>query len=335
MKKNIKKSSKKVSKKPAKKIAVKKVNKKQPKKVVKKPAPKKVKKQVKKPVKKVSPKKVSKKQPKKVVKKNAPKKNKKPVKKIVKKAPAKKAAPKKTTKKTPAKKAKKPVKKTNKKQATPKTKKSKFVVPAILEADSKVRTISDFEFREILTKLIYKARTKKRNKNTIDRKRIYKAFENYNFSDELSNKVNEELAKANITIVGSIIDQKISEEDDYLPKNKDYQINNLQGIKISTKDRVADGVKTFLGTLGSSKMLKAEDEVRIAKQLGSKDPVEHDYAVNQLVTSNLRLVTSIARRFLNRGLDLEDLIQEGTMGLMKAISKFDYKLGNKFSTYAT
>jgi RNA polymerase primary sigma factor len=116
---------------------------------------------------------------------------------------------------------------------------------------------------------------------------------------------------------------------------KDFRVNNLQGIRISTKEKVSDGVKSFLGILGSSKMLKAEEEVEIAKLLDDKDPDTRQYAINQLVTSNLRLVTSIAKRFLNRGLDLEDLIQEGSIGLMKAISKFNYKLGNKFSTYAT
>jgi RNA polymerase primary sigma factor len=82
-------------------------------------------------------------------------------------------------------------------------------------------------------------------------------------------------------------------------------------------------------------MLTASQEVEIAKYLSSKDPDDRQYAINQLVTSNLRLVVSIAKKFLSRGLDLEDLIQEGVVGLMKAISKFDYKLGNKFSTYAT
>ncbi len=58
-------------------------------------------------------------------------------------------------------------------------------------------------------------------------------------------------------------------------------------------------------------------------------------ATNQFFTSNLRLVTSVAKKYLNKGLDLEDLIQEGSQGLLKAISKFDFTLKNKFSTYAT
>jgi RNA polymerase primary sigma factor len=154
-------------------------------------------------------------------------------------------------------------------------------------------------------------------------------------NDILFKKFKEE----NIELTGEMVNADIEDDPEitklFQGSEKDFRINNLQGIKISTKEKVADGVKAFLGILGSSKMLNAEDEKRIAKLLDDKDPETRQYAVNQLVTSNLRLVTSIAKRFLNRGLDLEDLIQEGSIGLMKAISKFDYKLGNKFSTYAT
>lgn len=82
-------------------------------------------------------------------------------------------------------------------------------------------------------------------------------------------------------------------------------------------------------------MLSAKEEIEYAKMLENKDPEIRQYAVNQLMTSNLRLVTSISKKYLSRGLEIEDLIQEGSLGLMKAIQKFDYKMGNKFSTYAT
>lgn len=103
----------------------------------------------------------------------------------------------------------------------------------------------------------------------------------------------------------------------------------------STKDKVDDGIKSFLNVLGSSKMLNIKDEQEIGMLLKNKDPQLREFAINQLMTSNLRLVTAIAKKYLNRGLELEDLLQEGSLGLMKAIHKFDYQLGNKFSTYAT
>jgi RNA polymerase primary sigma factor len=154
-------------------------------------------------------------------------------------------------------------------------------------------------------------------------------------NDILFKKFSEE----NIELTGEMVNADIEDDPEITElskgSEKDFRINNLAGIKISTKEKVADVVKAFLSYLASSKMLKAEEEVKIAKLLDDKDPDTRQYAVNQLVTSNLRLVISIAKRFLNRGLNLEDLIQEGSIGLMKAISKFDYKLGNKFSTYAT
>ena len=82
-------------------------------------------------------------------------------------------------------------------------------------------------------------------------------------------------------------------------------------------------------------MLTAEQEIYYSKMSKSKNELEKQQGISQLVTSNLRLVTSIAKRFLNHGIDFDDLIQEGTIGLLKAIDKFDYKLGHKFSTYAT
>ena len=106
-------------------------------------------------------------------------------------------------------------------------------------------------------------------------------------------------------------------------------------LSSSTNEKVEDGVKTFLGNLGSSRMLKHHEEIELAKCLESKDEDIRTNAKNQFLTSNLRLVTSIAKKHLNRGLDIEDLIQEGSMGLIKAIDKYDWSRGNKFSTYAT
>ena len=90
-------------------------------------------------------------------------------------------------------------------------------------------------------------------------------------------------------------------------------------------------IKTYLQQMGSIPMLSRQEESRLAKLAfeGDKD------AKTKLVEANLRLVVSVAKKYSNSGLDLLDLIQEGNIGLMKAVDKFEYKRGHKFSTYAT
>lgn len=90
-------------------------------------------------------------------------------------------------------------------------------------------------------------------------------------------------------------------------------------------------VKTYLEQMGSISMLSRDEETRLAKLAFEGDTV----AKGKLVEANLRLVVSIAKKYLNSGMDFLDLIQEGNLGLMKAADKFEYKRGFKFSTYAT
>lgn len=93
-----------------------------------------------------------------------------------------------------------------------------------------------------------------------------------------------------------------------------------------------DSVRIYLQQIGKIPLLSHEEEVAIAKQIyENKSPI----AMSTLVNANLRLVVSIAKKFIGRGLSFLDLIQEGNMGLIKAAEKFDYTKGNKFSTYAT
>ena len=93
----------------------------------------------------------------------------------------------------------------------------------------------------------------------------------------------------------------------------------------------ADSVRTYLKEIGGVSLLSAKDEVRLAKLIEKGD---HD-AKNALIEANLRLVVSVAKRYMGRGLNLLDLIQEGNLGLIRAVEKFDYRKGFKFSTYAT
>lgn len=98
-----------------------------------------------------------------------------------------------------------------------------------------------------------------------------------------------------------------------------------------SKIKVSDPVRMYLKEIGRVELLTADEEVELAKRIENGDAI----AKQELAEANLRLVVSIAKRYVGRGMSFLDLIQEGNMGLMKAVEKFDYTKGFKFSTYAT
>ena len=106
---------------------------------------------------------------------------------------------------------------------------------------------------------------------------------------------------------------------------------------MSTPEGVSidDPVRMYLKEIGKVPLLTADEEIAIAKQLESGTPEEKEEAKRKLSEANLRLVVSIAKRYVGRGMLFLDLIQEGNLGLIKAVEKFDYTKGFKFSTYAT
>lgn len=96
-----------------------------------------------------------------------------------------------------------------------------------------------------------------------------------------------------------------------------------------------DSVKIYLQQIGKIHLLNAEQELEVAKRIMDGKGKDREKAVTELVNANLRLVVSIAKKYIGRGLSFLDLIQEGNMGLMRAAEKFDYTKGYKFSTYST
>ncbi len=96
-------------------------------------------------------------------------------------------------------------------------------------------------------------------------------------------------------------------------------------------DATTDSLQLFLGAIAKRRLLSAHEEIELAKRIERGDL----NAKNRMIESNLRLVVSIAKNYRNYGLPFPDLIQEGTVGLVRAVEKFDYRLGYKFSTYAT
>lgn len=118
-------------------------------------------------------------------------------------------------------------------------------------------------------------------------------------------------------------------EDDFKNAEEDEEIE----LDLSIPDDVGidDPVRMYLKEIGRVPLLKADEEVELARRMQEGD----EEAKNQLAEANLRLVVSIAKRYVGRGMLFLDLIQEGNLGLLKAVEKFDYKKGFKFSTYAT
>ncbi|MGK7377795.1 RNA polymerase sigma factor RpoD [Planococcus sp. 1R117A] len=127
--------------------------------------------------------------------------------------------------------------------------------------------------------------------------------------------------------------ERKSDDEEHLerlmkPTEEKFDLNDLSvppGVKIN------DPVRMYLKEIGRVDLLKAEEEVRLAKLIEKGD----EEAKKRLAEANLRLVVSIAKRYVGRGMLFLDLIQEGNMGLIKAVEKFDYSKGFKFSTYAT
>ncbi|TRW28398.1 RNA polymerase sigma factor RpoD [Criibacterium bergeronii] len=120
-------------------------------------------------------------------------------------------------------------------------------------------------------------------------------------------------------------DDKIIEED----KDIDEELKNLESTML--KSNIDDPVRMYLKEIGKIPLLTAEEEIELSKKMLEGDEV----AKMHIVEANLRLVVAIAKRYVGRGMLFLDLIQEGNLGLIKAVEKFDYKKGFKFSTYAT
>ena len=125
--------------------------------------------------------------------------------------------------------------------------------------------------------------------------------------------------------------------DDALDLEGDIDLSGLEEedlvdpVDLAAEYSLDDPVRMYLKEIGQVKLLSAEEEVELAKRVAEGD----QYAKNKLTEANLRLVVSIAKKYSGRGLHILDLIQEGNTGLIRAVDKFDWTKGNKFSTYAT
>lgn len=189
------------------------------------------------------------------------------------------------------------------------------------------------KFLESLPALKKLAQSKK---NVLEIQEINNFFLKMDLDEEKMEKIIEYLEHEGVDVL-RISDDKDDVDDDIIlsmeaegdtPDNEE-----IENIDLTVPDGVSieDPVRMYLKEIGKVPLLTADEEVELAKRMEEGDPE----AKKKLAEANLRLVVSIAKRYVGRGMLFLDLIQEGNLGLIKAVEKFDYKKGYKFSTYAT
>ena len=186
-------------------------------------------------------------------------------------------------------------------------------------------------FDEKLSKLLELAKSKK---NVLEEKDIHDAFAGEKLTPEKLDRIYDFLDKKHVDVL------KMSNDDDMDPdlftEDEDPDPEDeidMEHIDLSVPEGVSvdDPVRMYLKEIGKVPLLSPDEEIELAKKIELGD----EAAKKKLAEANLRLVVSIAKRYVGRGMQLLDLIQEGNLGLIKAVEKFDYRKGYKFSTYAT
>ena len=180
------------------------------------------------------------------------------------------------------------------------------------------------KFDEKLKELLAAA---KKKKNTLDYQEIIDAFADIDLDPDKMDKIFDYLEASNIDIIRTTDDD---EEPLLLDDDDDIDIEKID-LSIPEGVSIEDPVRMYLKEIGKVPLLSAEEEIELAKRMENGD----QNAKKRLAEANLRLVVSIAKRYVGRGMLFLDLIQEGNLGLIKAVEKFDYRKGYKFSTYAT
>ena len=241
--------------------------------------------------------------------------------------------------------------------------KKKEIIEEILDEEeelldeSPVMVADEIETVESLETIKKRFEKKGSKEGTINQEDIFDAVSHLDLDDEELDKLIQYFKDKKIEVISDTDDtnlddidisedelEKMSSDDSLSPvfdDADDYDDNAMEHIDpnidmdmdLLTMDavKINDPVKMYLKQIGCYRLLSSQEEIEIAKRIQQGD----QYAKNQLTQANLRLVVSIAKHYVGRGMLFLDLIQEGNLGLIKAVEKFDYTKGFKFSTYAT
>lgn len=186
-------------------------------------------------------------------------------------------------------------------------------------------------FEEKLSKLLELAKSKK---NVLDEKEVLDAFAGEELTPEKLDRIYDFLDKKHVDVLkmsnDDDMDPDLFSEDEDADPEEEIDVEHID-LSVPEGIGVDDPVRMYLKEIGKVPLLSPDEEIELAKKIELGD----EEAKKKLAESNLRLVVSIAKRYAGRGMQLLDLIQEGNLGLIKAVEKFDYRKGYKFSTYAT
>ena len=188
------------------------------------------------------------------------------------------------------------------------------------------------KFSEKLVELLELA---KKKKNVLEYQEINDFFKDQPLEVEQMEKILDFLEASGVDVlrISGNDEELILDDDADIDKMDDEEEIELDKIDLSVPEGVSieDPVRMYLKEIGKVRLLTADEEIELAKRMEQGD----EDAKKRLAEANLRLVVSIAKRYVGRGMLFLDLIQEGNLGLIKAVEKFDYRKGYKFSTYAT
>ena len=185
------------------------------------------------------------------------------------------------------------------------------------------------DFKKKLDELIERGKNKK---NVLEYQEILDTFQEMKLDEEQYDLIVQIIEKSDIDIL-RVQEDEVPERELASIEEENSEEADLENIDLTIPDSVniEDPVRMYLKEIGKVPLLTAEEEIELAKRMEEGD----EDAKKRLAEANLRLVVSIAKRYVGRGMLFLDLIQEGNLGLIKAVEKFDYRKGFKFSTYAT
>ena len=193
----------------------------------------------------------------------------------------------------------------------------------IITMDENIQAKFDEKIKDLLV-------AAKKKKNVLEYQEISDFFTDMPLEEEQFEKILEVLEQNNVDVLRITDDDDPDDEAIILSEEDEVDVENID-LSVPDGIRIEDPVRMYLKEIGKVPLLSADEEIELAKRMELGD----QEAKKRLAEANLRLVVSIAKRYVGRGMLFLDLIQEGNLGLIKAVEKFDYRKGYKFSTYAT